>query len=420
MFDFDKRLAYISNMQRFQGFKYELMPTTAQMQKMRCFTGSCRFVFNRALAEQKDRHERGEKKLSYNELSGMLTAWRRNPDTAWLAETPAQSLQSALKDLEWAYTNFFSKRAGFPRFKKKSHGGGFRFPQRYKLDEASSRILLPKLGWVRYRNSRKILGKITNVVVSSACGKWFVSIFTKMDAGQAIPATTKTVGVDLGIARFATLSDGTFYMPLNSAKRHADALRKAQQAMSRKVKLGNNWQKARARVRRIYARIRNCRRDYLHKISTAICKNHAVVCIEDLRIRDMIKASPHLSAAILDQGWFEFRKQLEYKQEWNGGRVVVVPSQYTSRTCPSCQYVAAENRQSQASFVCGACGFTENADLVGAINILRAGHAQLACEVNGAAMPSAAGTRRSGTTQRNVEFTAVGIPTNYGREDAKD
>jgi putative transposase len=313
-------------------------------------------------------------------------------------------------DLERAYSNFFAKRADFPRFKKKGGSDSFRYPdpKSIKLDQCNSRIFLPKLGWLRYRNSRKVTGDLRNVTVSLSGGKWFISVQTKREVEQPTPHGG-AVGIDMGIARFATLSDGTFYAPLNSFKRHEVSLRKAQQAMSRKVKFSNNWKKEKARVQRIHSRIANARRDYLHKTSTAISKNHAMVCIEALQVRNMsksaagtadapgrnVQAKSGLNKAILDQGWFEFRCQLDYKLAWKGGHLIAVPPQNTSRTCPCCGHISADNRQTQARFECVECGFEENADVVGAINVLRVGHARLACEVNGAVMPSAAGTHRS-------------------------
>jgi len=413
-------------MQRLQAFKYELMPTCEQERNMRRFAGSCRFVFNRALALQKERYEQGEEKLGYAGLCKLLTEWRNGPETPWLADAPVHPLQQTLKDLERAYANFFAKRANFPRFKKKGQHDSFRYPdpKQIKLDQANSRIFLPKLGWVRYRNSREVLGTVKNVTVSQSCGKWFVSIQTEREIQAPVPKATSAVGIDMGVTRFATLSDGTFYAPLNSFKRHEDRLRKAQQAMSRKTKFSNNWKKAKARVQRIHFRIGNARRDYLHKSTTAISQNHAMVCIEDLQVRNLsksaagtteqpgkhVRAKSGLNKAILDQGWFEFRRQLDYKLAWAGGHLIVVPPQNTSRTCPACGHVSADNRQTQARFLCVECGFEENADLVGAINILRAGHAHCACEVSGAAMPPAAGTHRSDSYRLDAGVGAVGIP----------
>lgn len=397
-------------MQRLQAFKYELIPDGQQARQMRRFAGSCRFVFNKALALQKARYERGEKKLGYAGLCKLLTEWRNSAETAWLADAPVHPLQQTLKDLERAYSNFFAKRADFPRFKKKGRHDSFRYPdpKQIKLDQTNSRLFLPKLGWLHYRNSRDIFGELRNVTVSLSGGKWFVSIQTEREVEQPIP-NGGAVGIDMGIARFATLSDGSFYAPLNSFKRHETALRKAQQTMSRKVKFSHNWRKAKARVQRIHSRIGNTRRDFLHKTSTTISQNHAIVCIEDLQVRNMsksaagttespgrkVRAKSGLNKAILDQGWAEFRRQLDYKLAWNGGHLIAVPPQNTSRTCPCCGHVSAANRQTQAKFECVECGFEENADVVGAINILRAGHARLACEVSGAVMPPAAGTHRS-------------------------
>jgi putative transposase len=230
-----------------------------------------------------------------------------------------------------------------------------------------------------------VFGVVKNVTVSQSCGKWFVSIQTEREVEHPIPGGD-AIGIDMGIARFATLSDGTYYTPLNSFRRHEDRLRKAQQAMSRKQKFSNNWRRAKARLQHIHARIGNARRDYLHKATTAISQNHAMVCIEDLRVRNMsksakgnvenpgrnIRAKSGLNKSILNQGWFEFRRQLDYKLAWNGGYLIAVPPRNTSRPCPCCGHVSADNRQTQDRFECVECGFEENADVVGAINILRA------------------------------------------------
>ena len=392
-------------MQRLQAFKYELMPTGEQQRQMRRFAGSCRFAFNKALALQQTNREAGGKYIGYVAMAKQLTAWRNSTETAWLKEAPVHPLQHALKDLEKAYKNFFEKHADFPRFKRKGQSDSFRYPdpKQIKFDQANGRIFLPKLGWLRYRKSREALGELRNVTVSFCGGKWFASIQTRREVEIPVPQGG-AVGIDMGVTRFATLSDGTYYAPLNSFKRHEAALRKAQQTMSRKQKFSHNWKQAKARVQKIHSRIGNARRDYLHKCSTTISQNHAMVCIEDLQVRNMsksaagtteapgkqVRAKSGLNKAILDQGWFEFRRQLDYKLAWYGGHLIAVPPRNTSRTCPCCGHVSAENRRTQERFACVECGFEENADLVGAINVLRAGHARLACEVSGAVMPPAA------------------------------
>lgn len=154
-------------MKRLQAYKYELMPTGDQQRDMRRFSGSCRFVFNKTLALQKERYERGEKKLGYVGLCKLLTEWRNGTETPWLKDAPVHPLQQTLKDLERAYANFFAKRADYPRYKKKGRHDSFRYPdpKQIKLDQGNSRIFLPKLGWLRYRNSRQALGEVKQVTV---------------------------------------------------------------------------------------------------------------------------------------------------------------------------------------------------------------------------------------------------------------
>jgi len=413
-------------MQRLQAYKYELMPNGQQKRAMSRFAGSCRFVYNKALALQKERYEAGNKKHGYAALCKLLTQWRADLDTPWLAAAPTHPLQQALKDLERAYSNFFARRSDFPRFKKKGVRDSLRYPdaKQIKLDEANNRIFLPKLGWLRYRNSRKIQGRVRNATVSLKAGKWFVSIQTEREVEKPLPQAVSSIGIDMGIARFATFSNGCYLAPLNSFKRHETALSKAQQSLSRKQKFSSNWRKAKRKVQHIHARIGSARHDYLHKATTTISQNHAMVCIEDLQVRNMsksaagtseapgrnVRAKSGLNKAILDQGWFEFRRQLQYKLDCNGGMLIAVPPQNTSRTCPACGHVSKDNRQTQANFVCVECGYANNADVVGAINVLRAGHARLACEVNreigGQQQEPAEVIRQSGI----ASLDAVGIP----------
>jgi putative transposase len=190
-----------------------------------------------------------------------------------------------------------------------------------------------------------VLGEVANVTVSLSGERWFVSIQTC----RKVRPTTHPAASPIG--------------------------------------------KARRKVNKSYAQIGNCRHDYLHKISTAISKNHAMVCIEDLQVRNMtqsaagtvenpgrqVRAKSGLNRSILDQGWSEFRRQLEYKLVWNGGILIAVAPQNTSRVCPACGHAAAQNRKTQTQVLCIECGYSQNADRVGAINILARGHRVAAC-----------------------------------------
>ena len=411
-------------MQRLQAYKYELMPDGEQERDMRRFTGSCRFVYNKALAMQKENHEAGNKFIGYVAMAKHLTGWRNGSDTPWLKDAPCHPLQHALKDLEKAYKNFFEKRADFPKFKRKGSGDTFRYPdsKQIKLDQGNDRIFLPKLGWLRYRNSRDVLGEVRNVTVSQSGGKWFASIQTQREVEQPLPTATTAIGIDVGIARFATMSDESYIAPLNSFKKHQQRLARTQRRMSRKVKFSSNWKKAKARVQKIHTGIANARKDFLHKTTTTISQNHALVCIEDLQVRNMSKSSKGnseqhgkmvkpksgLNRAILDQGWGEFRRQLDYKVSWNGGMLLAVPPRNTSRTCPCCGHVSKDNRQTQAKFLCVDCGYENHADVVGAINVLERGYRLLACGES--AQSGRSKKQEPAEATRKSSRSAVGIP----------
>ena len=367
-----------------KAFKFELMPNREQIRKMKQFCGCSRFVFNRTLAEHRQKREQDTKHL-FNRIraNAELPKWKR--ELSWLKECHSQVLQSAIVDLERAFKNFFAKRAGFPKFKRKGEKDSFRFPQGCKLEQHNGRIYLPKIGWVRYRNSRDVVGEIKNVTVSQKCGKWYVSIQTEFETETPKPNGGE-IGIDVGIVRFATLSNGEYFEPLNALKTHKGKLAKLQRQLKHKTKGSNNWKKLKTKIAKLHNRIANCRKDYLHKISSGISKNHAIVYVEDLQVSNMtksangtnVKQKSGLNRAILDQSWFEFRRQLTYKLAWNGGFLFAVPPQNTSRTCPCCGHTAKENRQTQANFECVECSYQNNADVVGAINILRRGQANQA------------------------------------------
>lgn len=396
-------------MKRLQAYKFRIEPNGEQQRAMSRIAGSSRYVWNKALALQISNHEAGEKFINYFAMCKWLPKWKKEQETIWLKETPAQIYQVVLKDLARAYKNFFDKRADFPKFKKKGAGISFRFRQDCVVDAGNCRIRLPKLGWVRYRKSRAVEGVIKNITVSCVAGKWYASIQTEREVEQLVHPSTSIVGLDAGVTLFATLSDGTMFEPVHAFRKNAAKLAKYQCCLSRKTKFSSNWKKQKQKISRLHQRVAHTRNDFLHKTSTIISKNHAMIVIEDLKITNMsksargtvdvpgrsVKAKSGLSKSILDQGWGEFRRQLEYKQAWRGGQVLAVNPRNTSRTCPACSNVSLDNRKTQSKFECVECGYAENADLNAAINILRAGHARLACLVNDAVMSSATGTHRS-------------------------
>ena len=304
----------------------------------------------------------------------------------FLSKVPAQALQQSLKNLERAYTNFFQKRADFPKFKKKGQRESFRIPQAFEIDNQNGRIKLAKLAWMRYRKSQDILGEASNVTVSESCGKWYVSVQTEREVETPQHPSTSAVGMDWGVVNFVTLSDGEVVDHCQPLKKFLPKLAKLQRRMARKKKFSKNWRKAKARISKLHTKVANIRKDFVHKVSNDISKNHVVVVIEDLLVKNMSKSAAKkvaqksgLNRSILDASPFELHRQLEYKTQWQGGLLVPVPPQNTSRKCPECGQVSAENRKSQAKFVCVECQFSANADFVAAVNIREAGLASLAC-----------------------------------------
>ena len=373
-----------------KAFKFEIRPNGEQIRKMNQSCGCSRFVYNKALALHNEEYQRDKAFFKYEKYANMLPEWKKAFE--WLKEPPSQMLQQSLKDLEKAFKNL-KQGMGLPKFKKKGDKDSFRLPQGCKLEQHNNRIYLPKIGWIRYRNHREVLGKIKNVTVSKKCGKWFVSIQTEFEQETPLPKGGE-VGIDMGIARFATLSNGEYIEPINALTHWKGKLAKLQRQLKNKTKFSNNCKKLKLKISRLHNRIANIRKNFLHQTSSAISKNHAVVYMEDLQVSNMsksakgtaeehgrnVKAKSGLNRSILDQSWSEFRRQLDYKLLWNGGHLVTVPPQNTSRCCPVCSHTDKENHKTQAKFACVVCGYESNADLVGAINILRRGQAILATQ----------------------------------------
>jgi IS605 OrfB family transposase len=393
-----------------KAFKYRLNTDQAQSAKLADYAGACRSAWNKALAMNLYRLENKQPILWYEELNWFANLWKSSEEYLYLKALPSQALQQCLKNLDRAFKDGFDKKQPLkriPTFKKKGVStDSIRYPQGFKIEQANNRICLPKLGWISYRNSRKIVGEPKNVTVSRKGQHWYVSIQTEYETQNTYHKSTSIVGIDVGIKRFATLSDGTHYKPLDSFKRLSSKLAKLQRQLKNKVKFSNNWKKLKAKITALHERIANARHDYLHKVSTEISKSHAVIVVEDLKIRSMsksakgskdkpgrmVKQKAGLNKAILDQGWGMFVDFLEYKQSWNGGMVLKVNPKHTSQECPACSHTHKDNRKEQAVFECVECGYQNHADVVGATNIKTRGQRELACEVNGAVMPSAAGT----------------------------
>jgi putative transposase len=369
-----------------KAFKFRLKVNAETDQKLKNYTGGCRFVWNKALALNLERLNQKQPILRYDALDFWSKLWKQSDEYGFLKDLPSQVLQQKLMDLDKAFKDAFDKNQPLKRipvFKRKgqSNADKIRYPQGFKIEQQTNRVFLPKIGWVRYRNSRKIIGTPKNVTVSRKGKHWYVSIQVEYETEIKPHQSTSAVGIDMGVKRFVTLSDGAFFEPLNSFKKSAEKLATLQRKLSHKKKLSKNWFKQKAKITKHHEKIAAARCDYLHKISTQICENQAVICVEDLKIKNMSKAAKlknirqksGLNKAILDQGWGMFFEMLEYKQDWNGGILIKVPPHHTSQECPRCHHIAKANRRTQAEFVCVECHYTNHADVVGAINVLTRG-----------------------------------------------
>ncbi|MEN8227586.1 MAG: transposase [Bacteroidota bacterium] len=359
--------------------------------------GSARFVWNKCLAMNLERLENKQKILWYQEMAFWLTLWKQSDEYSFLKECPSQVLQQKLKDLERAFKDCFDKSQPLKRlpvFKKKGRGDSLRFPQGFKID--NRKIFLPKIGWIGFHKSCEIIGKIKNVTITNRGGHWYASIQVEQELEINKHPSDSELGIDVGVKCFAAFSDGTKVEGVHSFRKHEERLAREQRKLSRMKRGSENWKKQKRKISKLHHTIANVRQDFLHKLSTEIGKNHAKVYVEGLEIRNMsasakgtiekpgrnVKAKLGLNKSILDQGWFEFKRQLEYKLFWSGGMLVEVNPRHTSQRCSCCDYTAKENRISQALFRCQVCGHEENADINAAKNVLTVGQTGMACQAN--------------------------------------
>jgi putative transposase len=373
-----------------RGFRFLLLPTQAQRHFFAGAAGCARLVWNTALDFQKQRAAQQLPNLSYEDLCDLLKLWKH--EKAFLKEAPSQALQQRLKDFSQALEEAKdpSNPKQFPVFKKKGEDDSFRYPQHFKLEQERSKISLPKLGWVRYIKSQEVTGIVKNVTISQEAGRWYLSIQTEQVVQEPKHPSSSVTAGDLGVVHFLTLSDGTHfdapdYKPLEQK------IKRAQQKLSKKRKDSNNYQKQRIKLQGLNKQLRDLREDFQHKLSDYLSKNHAVIVLEKLRVKDMTKSAKGtienpgknvaqkagLNRAILRQGWSEFIRQVNYKCEWRGARFILVAPEYTSQRCSACGFVSAENRKTQAVFACVSCGHAENADKNAAKNILALGLIEL-------------------------------------------
>ncbi len=367
-----------------RGFTYKLKPTTAQEDQFRQFAGVCRLLWNLAL-EQRRHHWRNFQvqtgdNLNYVTQSRELTKLRADFD--FIRDVSQTCEQYALKSLDIAYQRAFKGLASFPQPKKKGVHEAFTFNGREitiaHINNKWARVRLPKIGWVTFRITRKLVGRPTEVIVALTPLGWYIAINCKIDSD--LSDVGGRVGIDRGVAVPLMLSDGTsFNLPVEVAVLERKA-RKAQRVMARRKRGSRRYAVARKRVAALKAKQARVRKHWAHEVTTNICKKYSTVVIERLRTKNMtlsasgtietpgvnVAQKRGLNRAILNVGWHQIEALLFYKAK----HLIKVNPCYTSQTCSSCGITDSKSRKNQATFVCISCGFASNADHNAALNIL--------------------------------------------------
>ena len=367
-------------------YRAEIRPTPRQRQALLQHAGNARWAYNWGLRQHRAAYEQwvyeGKPKKwkgwpnaisLHRDLNALKKTAPEDGGIPWMYEASKAAPQEALRDLDRAFKNFLAGRARYPRFKSRNRGiGGFRLTGTIRVDNRT--IQLPVIGRVKFQpGERGYLpwGKHAQVSVTEQAGRWFV--FVVGPGVDEAPIEGSSAGLDLGVTRLATLSDGTVIENPKALQREQRKIKKLQQEVSRKKKGSANREKARAKLARAHARVRNVRRDALHKATTTLAKSHGRIVVEDLKVRNMTRSGRGkrgLNRVVLDAAFGEFRRLLEYKGRLYGCEVVAVPPHYTSQRCSACGHVETGNRVSQSDFRCVSCGHEANADLNAAINIL--------------------------------------------------
>lgn len=364
-----------------RAYRYRFYPTAQQADLLNRTFGCVRYVYNRALAERSRAWTQEQRRVNYFDTAKMLTAWKRDPETAWLTEVSIVPLQSTLRNLQSAYVTFWQRQTKYPRFKSKhkSRASATFFASGFSY--RSGQVKLAKCEQpldIRWSRPLPRDANPSSVTISrDATGRWFVSILCENVVHDGPPSTSR-IGIDAGITSLATLSTGEKIANPKHERRDRDRLALVQRRLARKTKGSNNRVKARLKVAKVYARITDRRKDFLHKLTTRLINENQVICIEDLSVRNMMK-NHRLARAISDASWSELRLQLEYKAAWYGRAVIPIDRFYpSSKTCSACGRIIEKLPLNVRKWTC-LCGARHDRDINAAKNILAVGLTVAAC-----------------------------------------
>lgn len=358
-------------------FRFRLKPNRKQKGCFASFAGACRWVYNFGLGTKKEAYEKEGKSVSYFDLNNLLPGLKGDEKTSWLKEIHSQLLQQSLKDLDSAFQHFFRRvkqveKPGFPRFKRKGTGDSFRYPQGVKIDE--NRAYFPKIGWVRFRKSRETEGIVKQTTVIREAGKWYVCFSCELEQENRKLSLREdsVVGIDMGLATFATIATQDEIFEIANPrflKKNLHKLRFLHKNLSRKVFKSRNWFKTKHQLQVFQATLKNCRKDFAHKLSTHLVKSHDIVGIESLSIQSLLRSSSSsLARSLSDAGWRQFLSFLKYKLQYSYKALVEADRFFAStKICSKCS-CKREMELSDRFFRC-PCGNEMGRDENAAINI---------------------------------------------------
>ena len=375
-YDLQVSAYFLSPMKR--AYRYRFYPTPAQAELLAQTFGCVRFVYNSILRWRTDAYYERQEKIGYPQADKRLTALKAMPEYAFLRDVSAVPLQQAIRHQQNAFKNFFAGRAGYPAFKSKRHKQAATF-MNTAFKYRDGRLYMAKSkAPLDVRWSRPLPSAPSSInITRDAAGRYFVSCLCEFEL-TSLPVTVSTVGIDVGLKDvFVTDTGFKSGNPRHTAK-YAARLALLQRRLSKKARGSKNRAKARLKVARLHAKIADCRLDALHKATRKLINENQVVCVESLKVKNMIR-NPSLSKAIADAGWGEFVRQLKYKGEWAGRSVVAIdPFFPSSKRCSCCGFILKKMPLNVREWHCPECGADHDRDVNAARNIKAAGLAVLA------------------------------------------
>ena len=357
-----------------KGVKFRIYPNREQKNLINQTLGCCRLIYNKGLAMRNEAYQNGDK-IGYSQTSAMLTEQKKSEDFAFLKTVDSIALQQSLRDLDRGFVNFFQKRASHPVFKSKhdNHQSYRTINQGDNIRIVGKQIKLPKLGYVKVRQSMEI-GHINNVTVErTPTGKYFAVLNVEFEPVPK-PNSGGKIGIDVGIKEFYSDSNGNMVPNPKHLEKSMRKLIREQRRLSRKEKGSSNRNKQRVKVALVHEKITNQRNDFLQKESTMLIRENQTICIEDLKVKNMM-SNHRLAKAIASVSWSKFFDMLEYKATWYGNDIIRIPTMYpSSQTCSCCGYKnPLVKNLAVRNWECPECHTKHNRDTNAGINILSKG-----------------------------------------------